>query len=50
MNRFVNTALFSSCLAIMFSTNVLAEDYDIVINNGRVMDPETRLDAVFALS
>ena len=29
-----------------FGGNVLAVTYDIVINNGRVMDPETQLDAV----
>jgi hypothetical protein len=35
----------SICLVI-FSTTALAADYDVVISNGRVMDPETKFDAV----
>ena len=35
----------SICLVI-YSATALAADYDVVINNGRVMDPETKFDAV----
>ncbi len=38
--------LFVSLALLVFNLPVLAAQYDIVINNGRVMDPETRLDAV----
>ncbi|HEY2683686.1 MAG TPA: amidohydrolase family protein [Steroidobacteraceae bacterium] len=34
------------CLALLLSTTALAETYDIVIEGGRVMDPETGLDGV----
>ncbi|WP_119969383.1 amidohydrolase family protein [Shewanella japonica] len=37
------TVLMLSMLASRFST---AQDYDLVITNGRVMDPETQFDAV----
>ncbi|WP_282167071.1 amidohydrolase family protein [Shewanella japonica] len=37
------TVLMLSMLASSFST---AQDYDLVITNGRVMDPETQFDAV----
>ena len=33
------------CL-ITFAIPALAQDYDLVINNGRVMDPETMFDDV----
>ena len=33
-------------LAAALSSHVFAADYDIVINNGRVMDPETQFDDV----
>ena len=33
-------------LILMVSAPVLAADYDLVITNGRVMDPETMYDAV----
>ena len=33
------------CLLVLTGTMAMAADYDIVINNGRVMDPETMLDA-----
>ena len=33
-------------LATVFPSQVLAETYDVVINNGRVMDPETHFDGV----
>ena len=37
MHKFVCTAL-----GILLAVPVLAADYDLVINGGRVMDPETR--------
>ncbi|NIS52564.1 MAG: amidohydrolase family protein, partial [Phycisphaerae bacterium] len=33
-------------LGIMVAIPAMATDYDLVINNGRVMDPETKYDAV----
>lgn len=33
-------------IAILTQAAVLAQDYDLVINGGRVIDPETKLDAV----
>jgi hypothetical protein len=33
-------------IATVTSQNVLAQTYDVVINNGRVMDPETNFDGV----
>ena len=35
-----------ACLASVTVLQVQAEDYDIAILNGRVVDPETKLDAV----
>ncbi len=35
-----------SALNLMVVMAAVAADYDLVINNGRVMDPETMLDAV----
>jgi dihydroorotase-like cyclic amidohydrolase len=41
------TAYFAlSTLVSVLSLPALAQDYDLVINNGRVMDPETRYDGV----
>ncbi len=40
--KFVTAAAFSLCVTSV----VTAADYDVVILNGRVMDPETKLDAV----
>lgn len=40
--------LFSRIVFVLlasYASTCLAEDYDIVLLNGRVMDPETRLDA-----
>ena len=34
------------CLLVLTGTMAPAADYDLVINNGRVMDPETKYDAV----
>ena len=36
----------AAVLATALSSQVLAETYDVVINNGRVMDPETLFDGV----
>jgi cytosine/adenosine deaminase-related metal-dependent hydrolase len=33
-------------LALVLAMPAMAQDYDLVINNGRVMDPETNYDAV----
>lgn len=33
-------------VALLVSTTAMAEEYDLAIQNGRVMDPETMLDAV----
>jgi len=33
-------------VALSFTTTANASDYDLVINNGRVMDPETKFDQV----
>jgi len=35
-----------SVLALAIATPAMAADYDVVINNGRVMDPETNFDGV----
>jgi len=35
-----------SVLAMAMATPAMAADYDVVINNGRVMDPETNFDGV----
>jgi len=41
------TDLFAlSVLAVAMATPAMAADYDVVINNGRVMDPETNFDGV----
>ena len=44
MKRHLTTLLFA--LMAIISTAVYGQDYDLVINNGRVMDPETGFDAV----
>ena len=42
-----NPVFISSVILIfLISFSVMAEEYDVVIKNGRVMDPETHLDAV----
>ncbi len=38
--------LATALLGVSLSVSVAAQDYDVVILNGRVMDPETNLDAV----
>lgn len=46
INRFeiLTSSLFA--LSMIMTTHVLALDYDLVINNGRVMDPETQYDDI----
>ena len=41
-------SIFRKCfsLSCLFAASAMAADYDLVINNGRVMDPETMYDAV----
>ena len=34
------------CLLLLISIQAIAADYDVVIANGRVIDPETNLDAI----
>jgi N-acyl-D-aspartate/D-glutamate deacylase len=38
--------IFSFCLLAFSTTTVAAQQYDLVLEGGRVMDPETSLDAV----
>jgi hypothetical protein len=42
----IRELLASSVLAIAIGMPAIAADYDVVINNGRVMDPETNFDGV----
>ena len=42
----VSLLLATALFGLSLSVSVAAEDYDIVILDGRVMDPETNLDAV----
>jgi N-acyl-D-glutamate deacylase len=44
----IQCALFTvaAVFAVASSPNVFAQTYDVVINNGRVMDPETNFDGV----
>jgi len=44
----IQRALFTvvAIIAMAISPQVFAETYDVVINNGRVMDPETNFDGV----
>ena len=39
-------AFIVAATAMMFATTAFAQQYDLVIKGGRVMDPETKLDAV----
>jgi N-acyl-D-aspartate/D-glutamate deacylase len=38
--------IFSLCLSLLFITLASAQQYDLVLEGGRVMDPETGLDAM----
>ena len=42
----MNKTLFCLIVFAVTALPAFAADYDLVINNGRVIDPETRLDAV----
>ncbi|MCP4256197.1 MAG: amidohydrolase family protein [Planctomycetes bacterium] len=44
MKKFISTLTIAMILLLFASAH--AKEYDIVINNGRVMDPETMLDTV----
>ena len=43
MRQLASTLAFA---AAMFTVPALAQDYDLVINGGRVMDPETMFDSI----
>src|SRR5258706_12568933 len=38
--------IFALCLIVVLSAALLAQQYDLVMEGGRVLDPETGLDAV----
>jgi hypothetical protein len=40
----IATIMLAAAMAVSASSLVVAETYDVVINNGRVMDRETTLD------
>jgi len=42
----MNKSIFIVAACLCLSTTAMAKDYDLVILNGRVMDPETSYDAV----
>lgn len=44
----MGSVIFTSMLAVVvcFAAAAHAQTYDMVINNGRVMDPETGIDSV----
>jgi len=42
----MKAAVFAFLTLIGLASIVYAQNYDLVINNGRVIDPETKLDAV----
>jgi len=44
--RFNKTLLILAAVAAMWATAATAQNYDLVILGGRVIDPETKLDAV----
>ena len=46
MNTISSALLFTIVATLGIARSVAAETYDLVILNGRVMDPETSLDAV----
>lgn len=45
MNPRINILMAALAALICFTPTAFAQDYDLVILNGRVMDPETKLDA-----
>ena len=42
----VALAISALLLGAIATSSAIAQDYDLVILNGRVMDPETKLDAI----
>ncbi|GAG78535.1 unnamed protein product, partial [marine sediment metagenome] len=46
MNSIIIRSVIVLALLIAMPLSALAADYDLVILNGRVMDPESKLDAV----
>ena len=42
----MRSLIFSSCLLVFAATILPAQQYDLVLEGGRVMDPETNLDVV----
>ena len=46
MKTAITTMLLSIAVMLSISQSVAIETYDLVILNGQVMDPETKLDAV----
>src|SRR3954467_8394465 len=44
-SRFHTLALMATAL-VAFTSRILAQNYDLVLRNGRVMDPESGLNAV----
>jgi hypothetical protein len=46
MKKKIHLLIGTLLMSVMCAVPALAQDYDIVINNGRVMDPETNFDGV----
>jgi N-acyl-D-glutamate deacylase len=46
MKKQRHLAIGTLLMSVMFAVPALAQDYDLVITNGRVMDPETNFDGV----
>ena len=46
MKKRINLLTGTILLSVMCAVPTLAQDYDLVINNGRVMDPETLFDDI----
>ena len=44
--RIIAKVLSSLALALALAVTAIAADFDLVINNGRVMDPETKYDGI----
>ena len=46
VHRKATTAIITLALFLSTTLQVKGQGYDLVINNGRVIDPETKLDAM----
>lgn len=46
MKKHLLAILFLVCTGLLLTSVAHSQEYDIVINNGRAIDPETKLDAV----